>query len=114
MEFLKGIRIYNYRSIDSEGVELDKLGKVNVLIGKNNSGKSNILRFISYLSQLIDIDFGQAVRKHTEYKNDLPNFDAAKMYDFAIKHNKSFIKEYKDQVKKNILDYWNKFIDQLF
>ncbi len=104
MEFLKGIRIYNYRSIDSEGVELDKLGKVNVLIGKNNSGKSNILRFISYLSQLIDIDFGQAVRKHTEYKNDLPNFDAAKMYDFAIKHNKSFIKEYKDQVKKNILE----------
>jgi predicted ATP-dependent endonuclease of OLD family len=52
MEFLRGIKIYNYRSIDGEGIELDEFGKINVLIGKNNSGKSNILRFIAYLKQL--------------------------------------------------------------
>lgn len=52
MELLKGIRIYNYRSIDKKGIELNNFGKVNVFIGKNNSGKSNIIRFISLLKDL--------------------------------------------------------------
>ena len=38
--------IANFRSFDSEGVVIENLSKLNIFIGKNNSGKSNILRFL--------------------------------------------------------------------
>lgn len=44
------VGIRNYRSFDSEGVYLDQLNKVNLFIGKNNSGKSNVLKFLKFLS----------------------------------------------------------------
>ncbi|NCC53796.1 MAG: hypothetical protein EOM20_21680 [Spartobacteria bacterium] len=44
--FLEGIRIENYRSF-REPVVFDNLSKINILIGQNNSGKSNLLRFLS-------------------------------------------------------------------
>jgi energy-coupling factor transporter ATP-binding protein EcfA2 len=43
---LEGIRISNYRSI-GEQQTIEPLGKINVFVGPNNSGKSNILRFIN-------------------------------------------------------------------
>lgn len=51
MEF-KYFGIKNYRSFGSDGVYLDSLKKINVFIGKNNSGKSNILRFIKRVQQV--------------------------------------------------------------
>ncbi|MEB0280808.1 MULTISPECIES: ATP-binding protein [unclassified Mucilaginibacter] len=42
--------IKNFRSFDGEGAFLDGLQKINIFIGKNNSGKSNFLRFLSLLS----------------------------------------------------------------
>ncbi|MBP6302388.1 MAG: AAA family ATPase [Bacteroidia bacterium] len=42
-----GIR--NYKSFDDNGVHLYDLSKINIVIGKNNSGKSNILKFLSDL-----------------------------------------------------------------
>jgi putative ATP-dependent endonuclease of OLD family len=42
--YLEGITVDRYRSIDS--IELSPCGDFNVLIGKNNSGKSNILSSI--------------------------------------------------------------------
>lgn len=45
MDF-KDFGIKDYRSFGSDGVYLDSLKKINVFIGKNNSGKSNIPRFI--------------------------------------------------------------------
>lgn len=47
---LKEIRIANFRSFDDQGIIIDNLGKINIFIGKNNSGKSNILRFFKILS----------------------------------------------------------------
>jgi len=41
----------NYRSIGPEPVWLDLTKKVNVLIGPNNSGKSNVLRVLSFFSE---------------------------------------------------------------
>lgn len=46
-----GFGIANYRSFDEEGFFLEHLGKINVFIGKNNSGKSNILRAIRLLKK---------------------------------------------------------------
>jgi predicted ATP-dependent endonuclease of OLD family len=47
---LEGFGISNFRSFDSEGVNLDDLKKINIIIGKNNSGKSNVLRFLQLLN----------------------------------------------------------------
>jgi putative ATP-dependent endonuclease of the OLD family len=46
---LKRISIKNYRSFGRE-IVLDELEKINILIGPNNSGKSNILRFLNKLA----------------------------------------------------------------
>jgi AAA15 family ATPase/GTPase len=49
--FLRSLEIKNYRSL--EHVELDKLGKFNVLIGRNNSGKSSVFNALALLSNSI-------------------------------------------------------------
>jgi|GEM_PF-3179663 len=46
MIYFSGIKLGGYRSYSDE-IELNQLGKINILIGQNNSGKSNILRFLS-------------------------------------------------------------------
>ncbi len=50
---IKGFGIKNYRSFNEEGVFLNDLSKINIIIGKNNSGKSNILRFLHSLNSNI-------------------------------------------------------------
>jgi predicted ATP-dependent endonuclease of OLD family len=42
--------IANFRSFDDAGVILERPGKINIIIGKNNSGKSNVLRFFRRLA----------------------------------------------------------------
>lgn len=61
-EFLAQFSIRGYRSLD-EPCNLSNIGRLNVLIGQNNSGKSNILRFISkffptiFQSHIDNIDY---------------------------------------------------------
>lgn len=40
----KRLKVYNFRSIGAEGVDLGELKKANIIIGRNNSGKSNVVR----------------------------------------------------------------------
>jgi len=49
--FLSSLEIKNYRSL--EHVELDKLGRFNVLIGRNNSGKSAVFGALTLLNNVI-------------------------------------------------------------
>lgn len=49
---IAGFGVSNYRSFDENGFVLDSLSKINILIGKNNSGKSNVFRAISLLHKL--------------------------------------------------------------
>ena len=49
---LSGFGIANYRSFDEEGFVVDHIGKINIFIGKNNSGKSNIIRAIRLLRRV--------------------------------------------------------------
>ena len=44
---LLGFGLANYRSFDGDGFLLRNIQKVNVFIGKNNAGKSNILRSLN-------------------------------------------------------------------
>jgi predicted ATP-dependent endonuclease of OLD family len=43
--------IKNFRSLDKNGAFLHDLQKINIFIGKNNSGKSNFIRFLNLLSK---------------------------------------------------------------
>ena len=45
--FIEGIGIAEYRSFGSEMQRIGPFGKINLFVGKNNSGKSNILRFLT-------------------------------------------------------------------
>lgn len=49
--FLRELEIKNFRSLET--VELKAIGKLNVLIGKNNSGKSAVFRALQLLSNSI-------------------------------------------------------------
>ena len=48
------IGIKNYKSFDEEGIIIKDISKINLIIGKNNSGKSNILSFLKLLSEHSD------------------------------------------------------------
>jgi AAA15 family ATPase/GTPase len=43
---IDGFSISGYRSFGFDEVQIGDLAKLNVFIGKNNCGKSNILRFL--------------------------------------------------------------------
>lgn len=49
---LTGFGLANYRSFDERGFVIEDLRQINVFIGKNNSGKSNILRAIRLLKRI--------------------------------------------------------------
>lgn len=61
MQDLKGIGFKGYRSIGEKPVLLYPLKKVNLFVGPNNCGKSNILRYIStrntYPDPMTDLDY---------------------------------------------------------
>lgn len=50
----EGFGVSNFRSFDKKGIFLKNINKINVLIGKNNSGKSNLLLFLRTLSDSIN------------------------------------------------------------
>lgn len=47
--FLDGLGVAGYRSFGEELEFIGPLAKVNLIAGQNNSGKSNVLRFINYM-----------------------------------------------------------------
>lgn len=49
--FLRSLAIKNYRSL--EEVQLEKLGCFNVLIGRNNAGKSSVFEALAHLAQVM-------------------------------------------------------------
>ena len=52
---LKSITLEGYRSVpQNKPLELQKLGRFNILIGPNNSGKSTVLRFLQVVASLVD------------------------------------------------------------
>lgn len=66
---LRGFGIANYRSFDATGFIVEDIKKINVFIGKNNSGKSNILRAIRALRGIKKPAMPQG--KSTDYRGGL-------------------------------------------
>ncbi len=50
---ITGFGVANYRSFGASGVFVRDFGKVNVFIGRNNSGKSNILKFLQAIPRIL-------------------------------------------------------------
>ena len=55
---IDGFSISGYRSFGADEVQIGDLAKLNVFIGKNNCGKSNILRFLKRIGAGFDIQRG--------------------------------------------------------
>lgn len=53
---IRGLKIKNYRSFGGDGISIENLEKINIFIGKNNTGKSNILKFLETIKG--DQDWG--------------------------------------------------------
>jgi predicted ATP-dependent endonuclease of OLD family len=51
---LKSIKIENFRGFKS--FELQQIGRINLLVGENNSGKTSILEAIQLLCSRTDLD----------------------------------------------------------
>jgi energy-coupling factor transporter ATP-binding protein EcfA2 len=58
---IKSIKIKGWRSFnDTHGIELNNLKKINLIIGPNNSGKSNLLKFFHTVVRLCSYRLGEA------------------------------------------------------
>lgn len=75
------LELANFRSIGSEPILLNFEKKVNVLIGRNNSGKSNVIRFLQDVNRCIkDLETtkkGEPIGQfnyHNLEKDNIPTF----------------------------------------
>ena len=62
-----GYGVANFRSFDSEGFVLQNPGEINIIIGKNNSGKSNIIYALHVLYRWAhkqNVKFSNAIDLH--------------------------------------------------
>ena len=70
---INGFYISRFRNFGEEDQYVGPLSKINVFIGSNNSGKSNILRFVrDILIPLFDVDRGRA--RHAVPSVSTPRF----------------------------------------
>lgn len=102
---LTEIGISNYRSFDSSGVTLKQLNKINILIGKNNCGKSNFLRFFKIVSENIDdlSNFPKDLNnqhkrngKSTTIRVSVIGKDLIKSYQYTNSRNRDLYQEFSE------------------
>lgn len=67
--YLKSLAIAGYRSFGKEPQVFCSFGKINLFIGENNSGKSNILKFIHEL--LLDFNTSKKTIKLNEFDRNI-------------------------------------------
>lgn len=67
---LTHVGISNYRSIGKDVVEIDLTRKINVLVGANNCGKSNVLRALARFGKKTE----EELELHRRAKDSRPGF----------------------------------------
>lgn len=89
---ITSIHIKNFLSIEDTIFDLTKLTEINhfsLLCGENGAGKSNILKSISLLKELIDYDKNMTVSEiYNKYKNKMCNGPIYLEYDFLLNNKK--------------------------
>lgn len=83
---IKNLKIKNYRSFGGEGVSIKGLKKINIFIGKNNCGKSNILKFLDFLSSNESINHNKRLIERLEIE-DYFDRDKKNTPEFTIGFN---------------------------
>ncbi|MFC1786883.1 ATP-dependent endonuclease [Halobacteriota archaeon] len=63
---IKKIHIKNFKSL--KDVEIDDVGDLNIFIGKNNSGKSNIIGALLFLSDIAGKQLSEVFNEHGQYE----------------------------------------------
>ncbi len=64
---LKSLKIKNFRCF--EEFDLPQFGRVNLLVGKNNSGKTSVLEAVHILESLSLMPFREAIERRGEHSN---------------------------------------------
>lgn len=63
---LKKLYIHNYKSFYDTTIELDKF---NIIIGENNSGKSNVIDVLEFIDIAMSKDIERAISDKGGYDN---------------------------------------------
>lgn len=65
---IDSIKLCGWRSYDLDGVSIDNLKSINLIIGPNNSGKSNLSKYFNYLKSIANckLNVGAAISVATE------------------------------------------------
>lgn len=79
---VKRIRVANFKSLDKLEVEL---GKFNVLIGANASGKSNFVQIFEFLMNISNhgLDNAASMQGSVEYLRNI-NVGASEIFSFKM------------------------------
>ena len=111
-EMLEQVRIQNFKSL--KDVTLD-LQKVNLLIGPNNSGKSNFLKALEFFAKSLLPPYKYGTYEHLTFKHDknlrikIQNRVRTKDVDF---HDRIIHKNFRleiNSLNKKLLEYFNNF-----
>lgn len=99
--FLQGFGIGGYRSFGQELQRIGPLEKVNLLVGQNNSGKSNVVRFVdghldSVLSQAKRGGTFDSLDQLDIHQPDSPSFQFA----IAFREDGEVVSLFKDKARR--------------
>lgn len=87
---IEGIKIANFRSYKSSGNEISELSKINIMVGRNNVGKTNLLRAIylffnpNLFNDKIDINY---IKQLTGGATKAPRIDITFSDDNELFHS---------------------------
>ena len=114
---LKKITIENFKSIEKDVIEIKKIGKKNcfILLGINESGKSNILEAIALKDNLSDLNYEDLINKSKEEENA----EIKITYEFEITTDcensyKKYLIEKKEEPKELIEKLQIEKIERIF
>jgi AAA15 family ATPase/GTPase len=81
---LKSLKIKNFRCF--EEFDLPQLGRVNLLVGKNNSGKTSVLEAIHILDSFSPISLWEAIERRGEHFENNREEDISRINHFYLGH----------------------------
>ena len=109
---IEGFGISGYRSFAGEIQRIGPLEKINLVLGQNNSGKSNILLFLTkHYSQAVQASHGRAEKWIFDEILDRPLGDKSNrlIFELCLKTSGSNYETLKDRFKGHL--QWNQNFD---
>jgi predicted ATP-dependent endonuclease of OLD family len=81
---INSLSLKNWRSYNQEGISIDNFKHINLFIGPNNSGKSNLFRYLFHLKKVL---------KNLNYEKKMNTTDFSNNYSILNSIESSFEKE---------------------